>query len=131
MVESNRLQSGESVATLGAAEEDRELVPDELAAAVGEDRWASDQARPVLLAAPGREPPDAGPVWKHGAANRSVAAAERIGRGGQQANRAKEGGGDGEVYEKSLEIRHFLVFHYPEELKLAVPGPLESLGMEK
>jgi hypothetical protein len=35
------------------------------------------------------------------------------------------------VYEKSLEIRHFLVFHYPEELKLAVPGPLESLGMEK
>ena len=35
------------------------------------------------------------------------------------------------MYEKSLEIRHFLVFPYPEELKLAVPGPLESLGMEK
>ena len=33
--------------------------------------------------------------------------------------------------EELLEIRHFLVFHYPEELKLAVPGPLESLGMER
>ena len=35
------------------------------------------------------------------------------------------------MFEESLEMRHFLVFHYPEELKLAAPGPLESLGMEK
>ena len=47
-----------------------------------------------------------------------VAAAARIGLCGQEANRA-EGGGDGEVYEKSLEMRHFLVFRYPEEARLA------------
>jgi hypothetical protein len=35
------------------------------------------------------------------------------------------------VYEKSLEIRRFWVFHFPEELELAVPGPLESLGMDE
>jgi len=39
----------------GAAEEDRRLVVDQLAAAVGEDGWPIDQARPLLLAATGRE----------------------------------------------------------------------------
>src|ERR1035441_3643551 len=38
LVESNRLQSGESKATGGAAQEDRGLVVDQLAAAVSEDR---------------------------------------------------------------------------------------------
>ena len=35
------------------------------------------------------------------------------------------------MYEKAFEIKHFLVFHYPEEPKSTVPGPLELLGMVK
>jgi len=69
----------EPVATAGAAEEDRRLVVEQLAAAVGEDGWPIDQARPLLLAAPGREPPDAATVWKHGEADRLAALASREG----------------------------------------------------
>jgi len=75
----------------GAAEADRRLVLGQLAAAVGEDRRAFDQARPVLLAASGGEPPDAAVVREHGVPDRSAAGAHRIGRG-REANRAKQGG---------------------------------------
>jgi hypothetical protein len=53
------LQLGEPVAAAGVAQANRELVADQLAAAVGEDRRASGEARPVLLAAVGGEPSDA------------------------------------------------------------------------
>ncbi len=53
MAEPNRLQPGESVAAAGAATENRQLVVDELAAAVGENGRTAGQARPVLLVAPG------------------------------------------------------------------------------
>jgi hypothetical protein len=53
---------------------------------------AVHQARPVLLAASGGEPPDAAAVRKHGAADRGVGRANRIGLGGGQANRSKQGG---------------------------------------
>jgi hypothetical protein len=43
----------------GAAEEDRELVADQLATTAGEDRRQAGQARPVLLACVGRGPFDA------------------------------------------------------------------------
>ena len=33
--------------------------------------------------------------------------------------------------EKSLEMRHFQVFTYLGAPELALPGPLESLGMER
>ena len=52
---------------------------DQLAAAVGEDGRPIDQARPLLLAATGREPPDAATVWKHGATDRLAAPANRVG----------------------------------------------------
>jgi len=39
----------------------------------------SNQARPLLLAATGREPPDAATVWKHGGADRLAALASRVG----------------------------------------------------
>ena len=52
-----------------------------------------DQARPLLLAAAGRESSDATTVWKHGTADRRAALADRIAGGGGQANRSKEGGG--------------------------------------
>jgi hypothetical protein len=41
------------------------------------------------------------------------------GSGKGEPNRAKEGG-DGEVSEKSFEMRHFQVFAYPEEPELAL-----------
>jgi hypothetical protein len=53
----------------GAAEEDREVVADEFAAAVGEDGRPTSEARSLLLGAVGREPSDAAPVWKHPAAD--------------------------------------------------------------
>ena len=56
MAELDRLQPGKPVAAVGAAEKDRELVADQLAAALGEDGREADQARSVLLADAGREP---------------------------------------------------------------------------
>ena len=69
MAEPDRLQPGKPVAAAGAAEEDREVVADERAAAAGEDRWAADQARSLLLATVGREPSDAAAVCVDGAAD--------------------------------------------------------------
>ena len=79
VVESNRLQSGESVATVGAAQEDRQLDAHQLAAKVGKDRGTFGQACPVLLAALGRESSDSATVWEHGPADRLVAFARRVG----------------------------------------------------
>jgi hypothetical protein len=39
--------------------------------------------------------------------------------------------GDGEVCEKSLEMRPFLVFPYPEEAEPNLSGPPQSLGAER
>jgi hypothetical protein len=49
MAEPDRLQLGKPVAAAGAAQEDRELVADQLAATVGEDRRQADLARWRLL----------------------------------------------------------------------------------
>jgi len=46
-------------AAAAAAEEDREVVVDEFAAAVGENGWPIDQTRPPLLGAAGLAPSDA------------------------------------------------------------------------
>jgi hypothetical protein len=62
----------------GTAEEDQWLVLDQLAAAAGEDRWAVGEARPLLLAATGRESSDAAALWEYGAADRGVAGASGI-----------------------------------------------------
>ena len=69
MAEPDRLQLGKPVAAAGATEEDRQLVADELAAAAREDGRAVGEACPLLLVDAGREPSDAAPVWKHGAAD--------------------------------------------------------------
>ena len=53
-VERVGLQPGEPVAAAGAGAEDQELVADELAASVDENRRAAGQACPLLLAAVGR-----------------------------------------------------------------------------
>ena len=108
VAERDRLQPGEPVAAAGAAEEDRELVADQLAAAAGEDGRPAGQARPVLLAAAGREPSDAAAVREHGAADRCAGGGDRVGPAAGRSNWAKRRG-DGEVSRKSLEISHFLV----------------------
>jgi len=41
--------------------------------------WPIDQACPLLLAAPGREPTDSATVWDHGPADRLAALARRVG----------------------------------------------------
>ena len=103
VVDSDRLQPGEPVAAARAAERDRWLVLDQLAAAVGEDRWTVGEARTILLAAAGRESSDAPFVWKHGAADCGAARANRIGVGGWRAKQVEGRRGDGVVSEKSLE----------------------------
>jgi hypothetical protein len=103
---------------VGAVEEDRELVADEPTAAIGEDGRPTGDPRALLLALAGGGALDAPAFRSHTAADRRAALADRIRvAAGRQTGRGKEG--DGEVYEKSLEIRHFPVFPYPEEAELA------------
>src|ERR1019366_9711641 len=61
-VEPVGLQPGKPVAAAGAAEEDRELVADQLAAAAGEDGRAVGETCAVLLAAVGRRGSEAAGV---------------------------------------------------------------------
>ena len=82
--ERDRLQFGEPLAAAGATEEDREVVADEFAAAVGEDGWTVGEARAVPLAAVGQEPFDAALVWKHAAADGGFAAASWVGAAGRR-----------------------------------------------
>ena len=78
------------------------------------------------MAAAGQGPSDAAARWKHGAADRCAALADRIRvAAGRQTGRRKEG--DGEVWEKTHEIRHFPTFPYPEETDLVLSGPPNSL----
>ena len=103
MAERARLQPREPVAALGAAQQNRQLVADQLAAAIGEDGRPVSQARTVLLVAAGRKSSDAAAVWQHGAANLGATAACGITETVRQEeefinNEAREG----EVSEKSL-----------------------------
>src|ERR1035437_7290460 len=106
MAEPDRLQLRKPVAAAGAAEEDRELVADQLTATVGEDRRQADQARPVLLASVGRGPSDAAGVRGDSAADLGVAVTGGVragglpgGRGGEKRRR------DGGVSENCAETR--------------------------
>jgi hypothetical protein len=78
VAERDRIQLGQPVAAAGAAEGNRNVVVDQLAAAAGEDRRAVGKACPLLLAVVGREPSDAAPVRKHAAAHGGSAGARRI-----------------------------------------------------
>jgi len=59
-----------------------ELVVDEPAAAFGEDGGPIGQARPVSLAAVGREPSHTAAVWKDSASNRYAGSGDWV-AGGQ------------------------------------------------
>ena len=70
------------VAAAGAATQDREPVPDELAAAVGEDGWAAGETHPLLLVAPGGESSDRAAIQCHVTADRGIVATGGLKSGG-------------------------------------------------
>ena len=78
MVERNRLKLGESLATISVAEEDWELVADELTAALSKDRRTAGETCALLLAALGRGAPESEAVCEHAEDDRGAAAAERV-----------------------------------------------------
>ncbi len=77
-----RLQCRQHMAAAGAADRDRPLVADQLAAAAGENRRTVDQARPVLLATLGGPPSHSLAVCRHAAQDRGAAVAGGIAQGG-------------------------------------------------
>ena len=81
----------------GAAAAGGQLVLDERATAVGEDGGPADQARALLLAAPGRGASDMAALRGHGASgprgHPGVASVGRIGGRSGGSNRSKEGKG--------------------------------------
>src|SRR5262249_60961502 len=90
------LQPRQLVAAAYAAQGGRQLVADQPTTATGENRRTVDQARAVLLAAPGREPPHAAAVQRHAEENHRAAVAggiarcwvaDRIGLTGKQRGR--------------------------------------------
>jgi hypothetical protein len=68
------------VAAAGTAEEDRPLVTDRRAAAVGQDRWARGEACPIFLAPAGRGASVETYVLGDSAEDRGAAAASGIAR---------------------------------------------------
>ena len=80
VAEYHSLQPGEPGAAAATADEDREVVVDELAAVTGEDRRATDQSRLLLLATVNREPSDAAVVCVDGAVDCWAASARRVAR---------------------------------------------------
>src|SRR6202022_896686 len=79
VAELDRLQPREFVPAVGAADEGRHLVANQLAAAVGEDRRTAHPTCALLLVAVGRGAPDAAVVWRHAAEDRNAAVASGIG----------------------------------------------------
>src|SRR6516225_2753069 len=78
MAERDRLQPGEPLAPARAAEADRHLVADELAATPDEDRWPPRETRALLLVATGRRTLDAAAVRGDRAAADDAVGAGRI-----------------------------------------------------
>ena len=66
------------MAAAGAAAENRELVAEQLAAALGEDGREAAQTCSLLLAVAGRGPPDAAAVRCHATADWGVVASGRM-----------------------------------------------------
>ena len=86
------LQPPEPLAPAGAAETHRALVVDQSPAAPRQDRWAASQARPLLLAVAGGEPPDPTPVRGDAAADLGAPSPGRLTRGEcKDAGLAKRG----------------------------------------
>ena len=87
MAQHSGLQPGESVSTAGAAERNRNVVVDQLAAAAGEDRRTVGKARAVLLADAGGRTPDESTVL--GDVAQDCAVADTDGIGGSWSSRQR------------------------------------------
>src|ERR1019366_4193000 len=127
VAECDCLQSRESLAAAGAADEDRHLVADQLAAAAGENRRTFDKACPVLLVAAGGESSYAPALRKHAAQDRDVTVASRIGRAqsgadfGGEKDRARDN-----CLRTRLEKRQFRVFYANVKQNWSVAGPWKA-----
>ncbi len=77
--ERDRLQPWESVAAVGAAAADWELVADKPSAAVGEDGRAAGETRPLLLAAAGRESFESATLRRHAVRDSGATLASGVG----------------------------------------------------
>ena len=131
VAECDRLQPGQSVAAAGAAEGDRDVALDDLAARTGEDRRAVGQTCSLLLAAVGGELSGAAPVWKHAAADCGFAAASQIGAAARRKQSGQQREVDGEVSEKSLENKAIPGFCVPETTLFGLPEPLGWKRMQE
>jgi len=104
VVERNHLQPRESLVAAGAAQEDRQLVLDQLAAAAGEDGRSIGQARTVLMAALGGESSDATVVWGHAGQDGSATIASGLGEPPPGPDfKRRAGRWEGKVSEESVE----------------------------
>jgi hypothetical protein len=97
VAERDRLQPGELVAAAGAAQEDRWLVIDQLAAAAGEDRRATGETCPLLLVALGGGSSDETVVCQHVGADSGAACPDRVARVGAVGNSIPRPPGPGGV----------------------------------
>ena len=123
MAKPDRLQPGKPVAAAGAAEEDRELVADQLAATAGEDRRQAGQACPLLLADAGRRPSHTAAVWEHGTADRRAGSGEWVEKGdGQRRNYATREVRLGEVFVECAENTEFPGFGFLRQAETAPWG---------
>ena len=83
------------MATVGAARADREVVADQLAAAVGEDRRTAHPTCALLLAVARGESRDVAALWEHAAKDRGVTVAGGMRRAQRGANFDDENGRKG------------------------------------
>jgi hypothetical protein len=97
VAERDGLQLGQPLAAAGAAEEDRQLVAYEFAAAAGENRRPVGEARAVLLADAGGERTDPAVVWGDGAKDCRLAGGNWLERGCWRSKSQPKSGRDGEV----------------------------------
>src|SRR5207253_7591208 len=110
LAECDRLQSGQPVATASVAEEDWELVADELAAAAGEDGRSAGETCALLLAFAGRRTSESEAVRQHAENDRGVAAAGRLAnQDRKQTSARKPSSGRSEEHTFELQSRGHLV----------------------
>jgi hypothetical protein len=116
---------------VGTAEEDREVVVDELAVATCKDRRSIAQARSLLLAAVGREPSDAAGLWSLAGQDRSVALASRVGELTTGSDFSDESGRGGKSVRGTGRKRvSFEFWDSAERQNRPVPWPVEAPSTE-
>ena len=139
VAERDGLQLGQPLAAAGAAEEDRQLVADQFAAAAGEDGRPVGQARAVLLADAGGERTDAAVVWGDGAKDCRLAGGDWLERGCWRSKSQPKSGRDGEVcmeVAEKMRLAYFSVLWKDEKRRpseaegwlLAVCGKKPNFG---